>query len=80
MKRSAWRYLWTAPDIRRKLLITLLILVIYRFVAQIRAPGVDTQALEAVMGGSTASASFLQMVDLVSGGTLRRFSILGMGV
>ncbi len=29
MRRSAWRYLWTAPDIRRKLLITLGILVIY---------------------------------------------------
>ncbi len=80
MKRAGWRYLWTAPDIRRKLLITLALLVLYRFVAQIRVPGVDTAALSAVMGGSGAAANFLNMVNLISGGTLRQFSILGMGV
>jgi preprotein translocase subunit SecY len=80
MKRAGWRYLWTAPDIRRKLLITLGLLVLYRFVAQIRVPGVDVGALELVMGGSDATANFLNMVNLISGGTLRQFSILGMGV
>ena len=80
MKRAGWRYLWTAPDIRRKLLITFALLVLYRFVAQVRVPGVDTEALAAVMGGSSASANFLNMVNLISGGTLRQFSILGMGV
>ena len=39
MKRSAWRYLWSARDIRRKLLITLLILAIYRFAAHVPVPG-----------------------------------------
>ncbi|MGD2026445.1 MAG: preprotein translocase subunit SecY [Anaerolineales bacterium] len=80
MKRAGWRYLWTAPDIRRKLLITFGLLVLYRFVAQIRVPGVDIQALNLVMGGTSASANFLNMVNLISGGTLRQFSILGMGV
>jgi preprotein translocase subunit SecY len=80
MKRAGWRYLWTAPDIRRKLLITLGLLVLYRFVAQIRVPGVDTEALTLVMGGSDATANFLNMVNLISGGTLRQFSILGLGV
>jgi preprotein translocase subunit SecY len=80
MKRAGWRYLWTAPDIRRKLLITLGLLVLYRFVAQIRVPGVDTEALEIIMGGSDATANFLNMVNLISGGTLRQFSVLGMGV
>ncbi|HKJ26062.1 MAG TPA: preprotein translocase subunit SecY [Anaerolineales bacterium] len=80
MKRAGWRYLWTAPDIRRKLLITVALLVLYRFVAQIRVPGVDVTALTLVMGGSDATANFLNMVNLISGGTLRQFSILGMGV
>ena len=38
MKRSAWRYLWTSEDIRKKLLITILLLVIYRFAANIPVP------------------------------------------
>ena len=80
MKRAGWRYLWTAPDIRRKLLITLGLLILYRFVAQVRVPGVDLAALEAVMGGSSGASNFLNMVNLISGGTLRQFSILGMGV
>ena len=54
--------------------------MLYRFVAQVRVPGVDTDALNAVMGGATASANFLNMVNMISGGTLRQFSILGMGV
>jgi preprotein translocase subunit SecY len=79
-RAGAWRYLWTAPDIRRKLLITFALMVLYRFVAQIRVPGVDLAALEAAFGGTSSSASLLQMVNLISGGTLRQFSILGMGV
>jgi preprotein translocase subunit SecY len=39
MKRSAWRYLWTAQDVRRKLLITLLILALYRLVSHVPVPG-----------------------------------------
>jgi preprotein translocase subunit SecY len=56
------------------------LLILYRFVAQIRVPGVNTTLLEQFMGGGSAGASFLNMVNLISGGTLRQFSILGMGV
>ena len=57
MKRAGWRYLWTAPDIRKKLLITLGLLVLYRFVAQVRVPGVNTELLANFMGGGSAGAS-----------------------
>jgi preprotein translocase subunit SecY len=79
-RRSAWRYLWTAPDIRRKLLITLGILVLYRFVAQIRVPGVDAAAVAQILSGDGATATFLGMLNMISGGTLQQFSVLGMGV
>mgnify|MGYP000185604454 CR=1 FL=1 len=46
-KPSAWRYLWKSEDIRRKLLITLGILLIFRIAANVPAPGVDRAALEA---------------------------------
>jgi preprotein translocase subunit SecY len=80
MKRSAWRYLWTAPDIRRKLLITLGILVIYRFVAHIPIPGVDRAAIASLASGGGAAATLVGLIDLISGGTLLNFSVLAMGV
>jgi preprotein translocase subunit SecY len=37
---SGWRYLWKSADIRRKLLITLLLLVIYNLASYIPVPGI----------------------------------------
>jgi preprotein translocase subunit SecY len=78
--RSAWRYLWTAPDIRRKLLISLLILIIYRFAAQVPVPGVDRDAIESLFTGGGPGSNLLQLINMVTGGTIRRFSIMAMGV
>jgi preprotein translocase subunit SecY len=57
MKRSAWRYLWTARDIRNRLLITVGLLAIYRFAAHVPVPGVNREAITALMEGGGASIS-----------------------
>jgi preprotein translocase subunit SecY len=80
MKRSAWRYLWTAQDIRRKLLITLLILAIYRFMAHVPVPGVNREAIAAILEGGGAGTTLVGLLDLLSGGTVSNFSVLAMGV
>jgi preprotein translocase subunit SecY len=80
MKRSAWRYLWTAPDIRKRLLITLALLVIYRFAAHIPVPGVNREALSGLLQGGGAAGTLLNLLDMLSGGTIAQFSILAMGV
>jgi preprotein translocase subunit SecY len=82
MKRSAWRYLWTANDIRNRLLITLLLLLIYRLCAHIPVPGVNREALAQIMAaGQTGGAGTLVgLLDLLSGGTVSTFSVLAMGV
>ncbi|MFN2150352.1 MAG: preprotein translocase subunit SecY [Anaerolineales bacterium] len=80
MKRSAWRYLWTARDIRRKLLITLAILVIYRLAAHVPVPGANRAAIAAMMGGTGAQSTLLGIMDMLSGGTVSNFSVLAMGV
>jgi preprotein translocase subunit SecY len=79
-KQSAWRYLWRSQDIRRKLLITLGILMIFRIAANVPAPGVDRAALEAFAASQTASGGFLSFLNLLSGGTIANFSLLSMGV
>jgi preprotein translocase subunit SecY len=80
MKRSAWRYLWTSRDIRQKLLYTIGILVIYRFAAHVPVPGVDREAIAAIMAGGGGSTTFVNLLDLLSGGTVSNFSVLAMGV
>jgi preprotein translocase subunit SecY len=80
MKRSAWRYLWTAKDIRRKLLITLLILAIYRLAAHVPVPGADRTVIQAVLASGDPTGQLINLLDLLSGGTVSRFSLLAMGV
>jgi preprotein translocase subunit SecY len=79
-KQSAWRFLWRSEDIRRKLLITLGILMIFRIAANIPAPGVNREALAAFFQSAAASGGFLGFLNLLSGGTIQNFSLLAMGV
>jgi preprotein translocase subunit SecY len=80
MKWSAWRYLWTAQDVRRKLLITVGILAIYRFVSHVPVPGANPEAIAGILGSGSAAGSFIGILDLLSGGTVKNFSVLAMGV
>lgn len=83
-KPSAWRYLrhmWNSQDIRRKLLVTLGLLAVFRLAANVPAPGVDAAALKALIEGSASTGgNFLNFLDLLSGGTISTFSLLSMGV
>ncbi len=69
-----------SQDIRKKLLITLLILVIYRLCAHIPVPGVDRTALASVLQGGGAGQTLVQILNLLSGGTISNFSVMAMGV
>src|ERR1044072_2020273 len=79
-KQSAWRFLWRSQDIRRKLLITLGLLMIFRIAANIPAPGVNRDALAQIFNSQAGSGGFLGFLNLLSGGTIRNFSLLAMGV
>jgi preprotein translocase subunit SecY len=78
---SAWRYLWKSDDIRRMLVMTVLLLVIYRLAANVPTPGINAAALAALQQKlSTSGGNFFGFLDLLSGGTVSRFSLLSMGV
>src|SRR3990170_4716881 len=74
------RLLFTAPDIRRKLLITFAILVLYRFVSHVPVPGVNRDVITALMAQGGGASTLVGLIDLISGGTLLNFSVLAMGV
>jgi len=80
MRRSVWRFLFISSDIRNRILISILLLVLYRFVAHIPVPGINRLAIEGVMSGSGQGQTLFGLLDLLSGGTVSNFSVLAMGV
>jgi len=64
------------PSIRKKLVITGVILIVFRLAAHIPAAGIDTTTLTALFAGSP----LLSLLDVFSGGTLANFSILALGL
>ncbi len=72
--------IWKSEDIRRKLLITMGLLILYRIASNVPAPGVDFAVLKAFHQSSAAGGNFLSFLDLLSGGTVSNFSLLSMGV
>ena len=67
---------FSLPDLRRRLLITLGILIVFRFVAHVPIPGVDLFALQELF----ERMPIFGMLDMFSGGALRNFSVAAMGV
>lgn len=64
------------PDLRTKIVFTLSMLVIYRFVAHVPVPGVDAQQLSQAF----EQQALLGFLDLFSGGALSQFSVAALGV
>jgi preprotein translocase subunit SecY len=65
-----------APDIRRRILFVLGILVVYRLLAQVPLPGIDRQALAEFFQNNAAFG----ILDLFAGGGLSQLSIVGLAM
>ncbi|MFN8565214.1 MAG: preprotein translocase subunit SecY [Anaerolineae bacterium] len=75
---EALRNAFRLPDLRNKLLITGLILIVYQFAAHVPVVGVDRVALQQLLSGN--SGGLVGVLDLLSGGALRNFSVIANGV
>ncbi len=64
------------PDLRRKLLVTVAVLAVYRLGGHIPISGVDLQALERLF----SQGGVLGFFNLFSGGGLERFSVFALGI
>ena len=76
--RNAFRI----PELRKRLLVTLLMIFVYRVGAFIPVPGVDPGALREYMSEITGAAggSALDFVDMFTGGALSNMAIFAMGI
>jgi preprotein translocase subunit SecY len=68
--------IWALPDLRRKILFTAAILVVFRFITHVPLPGVDVSKLQAYFGQNL----LFGMLDLFTGGAMEKFSVAAMGV
>lgn len=75
---EAFRNLWKIADIRKKLLITLAMLAVYRLGSHIPAPGINTAVLAVYF--SQMRGSVLGLFDLFVGGNLSRATIFALGI
>ena len=69
---------WKTPEVRKKLLYTLLLIIIFRLGCFITVPGVDTIKLAEQMNSATGSLSGL--INTISGGAFSRLSIFSMTI
>ena len=69
---------WRIPEMRKKLLFTLLILVIFRLGSNIPVPGVNKLLLTSMFNAN--EAGLLGLFDMFSGGSFSNFTIFALGV
>ena len=70
------RAIGTIPELKTRLIVTLFVLALFRFVAAVPVPGADPEAVRQLFG----SNQFLGLLNVVSGGVMENFSIVTLGL
>ncbi len=73
---------WGIPDLRKKILFTLLIIIVFRFGAVVPVPFLDASALQSLMSSvsSGTSSTALGYIDLLSGGSFSRATLFALSI
>jgi preprotein translocase subunit SecY len=66
------------PELKRRILVTGLLLIVYRIGIHVPTPGIDNLALKAVF--DSQAGTLFGLIDMFSGGALARFSIFTLGI
>ncbi len=66
------------PDLRKKILFTLLIIAVYRLGAHIPTPGIDVEEAQRFAQGGASGA--IQLINLFSGGALTQLAVFALGI
>ena len=66
------------PELKRRILFTLALLIVYRVGVQVPVPGIDGTALASIFAAT--KGTLLGLVDMFSGGALERLSVFALGI
>lgn len=71
--------IWKIEDLRKKIGVTILLVLIYRLGCHVVLPGIDPTILESAMKAFT-STGLMQLLDMFSGGAFSQASIFALGI
>ena len=77
---SSVRNVFRVPDLRGKILFTLLMLAVYRFGAFIPAPGIDLDQVQELKRQAETGGGVVGFLQLFSGGALTQFALFALGI
>ena len=69
---------WKVPELRKKILYTLLLLAIFRFGCVVTAPGVDIENLQLIMNHD--ANSIMNTINIITGGAFSSLSIFALSI
>ncbi|MCL1938213.1 MAG: preprotein translocase subunit SecY [Candidatus Azobacteroides sp.] len=70
--------IWKIEDLKSRILLTLLLITIYRFLSVITLPGIDPKSLSALQGQT--AGGLMSLLDMFSGGAFSNASIVALGI
>ncbi|MBQ3420827.1 MAG: preprotein translocase subunit SecY, partial [Romboutsia sp.] len=73
---SQLRQAWKIKDVRKKILYTLMMIVVFRIGATIPVPGVDTSIIKEMVGNN----SLLSLYNMFTGGAFSNFTLFALGI
>ncbi|MFF4903044.1 preprotein translocase subunit SecY [Streptomyces sp. NPDC001068] len=77
---TAFTQAFRTPDLRKKLLFTLGIIVLYRIGTHVPIPGVDYKAVQTCVSQASGNQGLFGLVNLFSGGALLQITIFALGI
>jgi preprotein translocase subunit SecY len=80
MVLTAFARAFRTPDLRKKILFTLFIILIFRIGSMLPSPGVNTKVLRETADAARESNQLYGLVDLFSGGALLQLSVFALGI
>ena len=75
---SAFSSIAKIPELKRRIIFTLLMLAVYRLGVQVPTPGIDPQALMAFF--AQQRGTIFGLFDMFSGGALEKLSVFALGI
>jgi len=74
------RQLWRSEELRKRIFLTLVLLIAYRFAAHVPVPGADVSQLQLLMSQQSGGLGVIGIFAALTGGALDNFSVVMLGL